>query len=491
MKDQIKLLEKEAKVLEPHPTERSLWQRKTEQYAFKFLDQLSNSKTYVQSSNEGKGLENHPIQDTPISIEEVLTILEENVDSPGLNPASGGHLGYIPGGGIFPTALGDYLAAITNRYAGIYFGGPGAVRMENLLIQWMCSIMGYPKSASGNLSSGGSIGNLIAIVTARDFKKITSQNIPNSVIYLTSQVHHCVQKAIRISGLNEIHTTYIPVDKDFKMDMNVLRQQIQEDINAGKNPFLLIGSAGTTDVGAVDPLEEMADIAKEFNLWFHVDAAYGGFFILTEEGKKKLKGIEKSDSLVIDPHKGLFLSYGLGTVLIKNVKAQQDAHFYQANYMQDAVVNQDALSPADLSPELTKHFRGLRMWLPLQLFGVAPFKAALSEKLLLTQYFYKKIQALGFEVGPFPELSVMIYRYIPQDGDANDFNAKLIQHVHKDGRVFLSSTTIEGVYWLRIAVLAFRTHLDTIDLCLKVLSEGIDLLKKEVVSEVVDKVIGD
>lgn len=480
MNDKIKKLEKQARILEPNPTERSHWQRMTEKYAFEFLDQLPHTKTYIQSENNGKDLAKHPIKDTPISIEEVLKILEKNVDTPGLNPASGGHLGYIPGGGIFPTALGDYLAAVTNRYAGIYFGGPGAVRMENILIQWMCSIMGYPSTASGNLSSGGSIGNLIAIVTARDFKKIRSQDIPNSVIYLTSQVHHCVQKAIRIAGLHEAQTIYIPVDENFKMDMVFLRQQIQKDLKAGRKPFLLIGSAGTTDVGAVDPLEEMADIATENDLWFHVDAAYGGFFILTEEGKTKLKGIERSDSLVIDPHKGLFLSYGLGTVLIKNVKAQQDAHFYQANYMQDAILDQEELSPADLSPELTKHFRGLRMWLPLQLFGVAPFKAALAEKLLLTQYFYKKIQALDFEVGPFPELSVMIYRYVPENGDANAFNAKLIQHVHKDGRVFLSSTTIDGVYWLRIAILAFRTHMKTIDLCLQVLQEGVIFLKEEI-----------
>lgn len=479
MIDKIKLLENIARILEPNKIQRGKWQQKTEAYAFEFLDQLPHAKTYIQSENNGKDLTKYPIKDTPLPIEEVLQILDRNVDSPGLNPASGGHLGYIPGGGIFPTALGDYLAAVTNRYAGVYFGGPGAVRMENILIKWMCSIMGYPSNASGNLSSGGSIGNLIAIVTARDFKKITSQNIPNSVIYLTSQVHHCVQKAIRIAGLNEVEIKYIPVDRYFKMDMNILRHEIQNDLNLGKKPFLLIGSAGTTDVGAIDPLEDMANIAKEYDLWFHVDAAYGGFFILTDEGRQKLKGIEQSDSLVIDPHKGLFLSYGLGTVLIKNVKALQDAHFYQANYMQDAFLDQEELSPADLSPELTKHFRGLRMWLPLQLFGVAPFKAALSEKLLLTQYFYKKIQTLGFEVGPFPELSVMIYRFIPKKGDANEFNAKLIQYVHKDGRVFLSSTTIEDVYWLRIAILAFRTHLETIDLCLQVLKEGIEILEKE------------
>ncbi|HHH49919.1 MAG TPA: aminotransferase class I/II-fold pyridoxal phosphate-dependent enzyme, partial [Saprospiraceae bacterium] len=469
----IKTYEEKARLLEPSIEKRTLWQKKVEQYAFNFLDKIDNTKAFVQTETKGKDLLNYPFSNAPISIEKALSILDKNVDTLGLNPASGGHLGYIPGGGIFPTALGDYLAAVTNRYAGIFFGGPGAVRVENMLIRWMCSIMGYPSDAFGNLASGGSIGNLTAIVTARDFKKITPQNIPNSVIYLTDQVHHCVQKAIRIAGLQQAQTTYIPVDDQFKMDTNFLRQQIKKDKQAGKNPFLLIGSAGTTNVGAIDPLDTLADLAEEFNLWFHVDAAYGGFFILTEEGKAKLKGIERSDSVVIDPHKGLFLSYGLGAVLIKNVKALQDAHQYQASYMQDAQRGIDEPSPADLSPELTKHFRGLRLWLPLQLYGLAPFKAALTEKLMLTQYFYHEIQTLGFEVGPFPELSVMIYRYVPQNGDANDFNARLTQFVHADGRVFLSSTTIDGVFWIRIAILAFRTHLNTIDLCLEVLKKGV------------------
>ncbi len=266
MIEKIKELEKESLLLEPNDEDRLLWQRKVEQYAFKFIDDLSNSKTYIPTEDGGKDLLNYPISDQPIPIEDALNILEKNVDNIGLNPASGGHLGYIPGGGIFPTALGDYLAAVTNRYAGIYFGGPGAVRIENMLIRWMCSVMGYPETASGNLASGGSIGNLIAIVTARDFKKIEPQIIPKSVIYLTSQVHHCVQKAIRIAGLNQAQTTYIPVDENFKMDLNALRKQIQKDLADGKKPFLLIGSAGTTDVGAVDPLNDLADIAEEFNL---------------------------------------------------------------------------------------------------------------------------------------------------------------------------------------------------------------------------------
>ena len=186
-------------------------------------------------------------------IETVLDIFQKEVDGQGLNPASGGHLGYIPGGGIYPTAMGDFLAAVTNRYAGIFFGGPGAVRLENQLIRWMCKLLGFPETALGNLTSGGSIANLIAIVTARDVKGIKAIEVPNAVIYLTEQVHHCVQKALRIAGLRESVIRYIPMDKGFRMDAEVLKAQVKQDKQAGLRPLLVVGSAGTTDVGAIDP----------------------------------------------------------------------------------------------------------------------------------------------------------------------------------------------------------------------------------------------
>jgi glutamate/tyrosine decarboxylase-like PLP-dependent enzyme len=242
---------------------------------------------------------------------------------------------------------------------------------------------------------------------------------------------------------------------------------------------LVIASAGTTDVGAVDPLEQIADIAKRHALWYHIDAAYGGFFALTAEGKRKLAGMDRSDSLVIDPHKGLFLPYGLGVVLVKDRSRLRESHNYQANYMQDAVESRDEPSPADLSPELTKHFRGLRLWLPLKLHGTAPFRACLEEKLLLAKYFYAEVKKLGFECEVEPELSVVVYRYIPKNGDANAFNKRLLDEVVADGRVFISSTTLNGKFTLRFACLAFRTHLKTVDILLDVLKEKIRILERE------------
>lgn len=483
MRKEIKQLEQTARLLDPSLQTRTDWNAAIQQYADSFLSEIETAKGYVTSETQGKGITDLSFSETSKNLPELLKILETEVDSQGINSAAGSHFGYIPGGGLYPSAMADYLVAVANKYTGIFIASPGGVRMENQLIRWMCEMVGFPENSLGNLTSGGSIANLIAIVTARDAKEITSRKVEKAVIYLTEQVHHCVQKAIRIAGLHEATIRYIPMDDHYKMDADYLEVQVRVDKKNGLIPFLVVGSAGTTDVGAIDPLERIGRIAEEHNLWFHVDAAYGGFFLLTEnifnENGDNLKtnfaGIELSDSVAIDPHKGLFLPYGLGAVMIKDVKAQMNAHFYRANYMQDAndFNPADQPNPADLSPELTKHARGLRMWLPLHLFGIAPFRACLEEKILLTRYFYEEVQKIGFEVGNYPELSVAIYRYVPKNGEANEFNELLVQHLQKDGRIFISSTNLKGVYWIRIALLSFRTHLNHVDLYLKMLQEAI------------------
>jgi aromatic-L-amino-acid decarboxylase len=467
-------LEHTARQLEPSPATRNAWNAAVQAYADRFIDQIEDIKAFVTGKEQGVGLPAFGLEESGRPIDDLLEVLQEQVDTPGLNPASGGHLGYVPGGGIFPTALGDYLADVTNRYAGVFFAGPGAVRMENQLIRWMCGLVGYPDTALGNLTSGGSIANLIAVTTARDKMGIRARAVERAVVYLSVQTHHCVHKALRIAGLVECVLREVPLDAGFRMDAAALSGMIEADKKAGLLPFLVVASAGTTDTGVVDPLDAIADIAQAEGLWFHIDAAYGGFFTLVDSLRPRFKGIERSDSIAIDPHKGLFLAYGTGAVLVRDVPALFQSHYYKANYMQDALGDYDELSPADLSPELTKPFRGLRMWLPLQLFGLAPFRAALEEKALLCRYFYEKVQALGFEVGPPPELSIMIFRYVPETGDADAFNAKLVQFVHDDGRVFITSTRINGVFWIRLAVLSFRTHRREIDICLEVLGKGVE-----------------
>jgi glutamate/tyrosine decarboxylase-like PLP-dependent enzyme len=502
----IRELEPLARQLEPDAPRRSRWNEAVTGYAARFLDDIYDNPVFRPDHDGGRGLYDSPISEAPIDMNAALELIRENVDEPSLNPASGGHLAYIPGGGVFPSSLGDYLAAVGNSYAGVYFPGPGAVRMEHMLVNWMAELAGLPATAGGDLTSGGSIANLAGIVTARDAHDLRARDFHRTVVYLTEQVHHCINKAIRIAGLGECVVRRIPVDVRSRMRADTLADAIRKDRGDGLVPWLVIASAGTTDTGAVDPLRDIADIASQHGLWYHIDAAYGGFFLLcdpavltpaddgdataepTERGDGRnndapapghtaatsrygiLDGIERADSIVMDPHKGLFLPYGTGAVIVRDRKLLQKAHWYTANYMQDAVEAADEYSPADHSPELTRHFRGLRMWLPLKLFGVSPFRAALEEKLMLARYFHEEIQKRdGFEVGPFPELSVVTYRYVPKRGDANEFNRRLVVAVQNDGRAFISSTTLNGVFTLRLAVLCFRSHLDQIDAALDAL----------------------
>jgi len=387
----ITALEKISEDLEPTEKVRAEYHQQILGFADEFINTIHDRPSYQERKKAIKGLD---IDGKKKNLGSILELYNKKVTPYGINPAGGGHIGYIPGGGIYASALGDYIADISNEYAGVYFGSPGAVTIENELIDWFKDVFGFPKKTIGNLTSGGSIANLIALTSARDKHGITGKKIKKSVIYLSPQTHHCIDKALRIIGLGNVVLRYLELDKNHRVKSKILKKQIKKDKAAGLNPFLVIASAGTTDTGAIDPLQDIATIAKKQKMWFHVDAAYGGFFILCPEKKNRFKGIEKADSLVIDPHKGLFLPYGTGAVLVKDKEAVLHSHHYTANYMQDTVGTDLSISPAEVSPELTKHFRGLRLWLPLQLHGLEPFVACLQEKLLLTQYFRERLLAM-------------------------------------------------------------------------------------------------
>lgn len=480
MLERIEELERIARELEPELDVRRDTRQKVGEYSDDFIERIYDIPAYHITEDKGIGLLDSPISEDGIGIDEAIGLIRDHVDRPGLNPASHGHLGYIPGGGIYNASLGDYLADITNRYAGVFYASPGAVRMENMLIRWMGELIGWSGDFSGNLASGGSIANLIAIVTARDAQGLTSKDFHKGVIYTSTQQHHCLDKSFKIAGLADCVIRHIELDEKYRMKPEALAEAIEKDKADGLVPWLVIASAGTTDVGAIDPMNELGTIAHEHGLWFHVDAAYGGFFILCEKGPELLNGIELADSCVMDPHKGLFLPYGLGVVLVKNTEQLRLSHEFHANYMQDTMGSDDELSPATLSPELTKHYRGLRLWLPLKLHGVAPFRACLEEKLLLTKYFRNELlKDPKWEVGPEPDLSVTYFRYLPENCDANEFNEKLVKAIKADGRVFLSSTSLGDQFVIRLAVLAFRTHKHTIDLTLQIMNEKVAELTVE------------
>lgn len=479
-------VEREALALEPGAEERSALTGQVHRYAEDFLEALPDLPAYRVTEAMGIGIREGTIGDAPVGITRALQLLRDHVDGPGLNPASGGHLGYIPGGGLFAASLGDYLADITNRYAGVFFGGPGAVRLENLVIRWVGDVVGYPAGMAGVHMAGGSVANMVALATARDGHGLRGADYAGAVVYLSSQTHHCIAKSLRVLGLGECQVREVPLDDRYRMVPETLDDLVAADRASGLRPWLVVASAGTTDVGAVDPLAAIGAVARRHGLWFHVDAAYGGFFALTARGRALMAGIEASDSVVLDPHKSLFLPYGSGVVLVRDGRLLAATHHYEANYMQDARKVADELSPADLSPELTRPFRALRLWLPLMIHGVAPFRAALEEKHLLARWFRTELERRGFWVGPEPELSVVVYRYIPErmrapgavvDWDAVDrYNEQLVEAIRRDGRVFISSTRLDGRFTLRIAVVVHRTHKATIDTALAVLDELVDRL---------------
>ena len=479
----LRELERAAQPLEPGPARRRELRDAVVASTERFLQEIDTLKAYDHSGDRGRGLLAAPIGEHGIPLADALDLLEREVIRPGGNPSSGGHLAYIPGGAIYHAALGDFLAAVSNKYAGIFFSGLGPVRMENLLVRWVADLVGYPAEAGGTILSGGSLANLTAVVAAREAHCLRGADYASAVVYLTTQAHHSLHKALRIAGLGEATIREIPLDERHRMRPEALAEAIAADRAAGLRPWLIVATGGATDTGAVDPLDQIADVAQHEGCWFHVDAAYGGFFLLTDHGRALLKGIARSDTAVLDPHKSLFLPWGSGMILARDTRTLLAAHSATGAYMQDAVRQVPAdpveISPSDLSPELTKHFRALRMWLPLILLGTAPFRAALEEKLLLARYFQQEVQTLGFQAGPAPDLSIVTFRWAPpgvSPEQADRMNQQIVDNVRRDGRIFLSSTQLEGRFTLRMAALAFRTHRRHIDLALRILGEQVATL---------------
>ncbi len=474
----IAACEARSRELEPGPEQREGLRAQVIGHGEAFLGRLEHAKAYCQDSQPAQGIRAAVIDDEPGDLASLLRLVEHAVEGSGINPASGGHLGYIPGGGIYAAALGDYLAAVSNRYAGVRFASPGAVEMEDAVLRWLADLVGMPEGWGGNLTSGGSIATLIAVVAAREAADLRARDYENAVIYATDHAHHCISKALRVAGMADAVRREVAMDSRYRMDSEALAVAIVEDRAAGLRPFLVVASAGTTDVGAIDPLDAIGEVCQREDLWLHVDAAYGGFFLLCEELHGHLRGMRHADSVVLDPHKGLFLPFGSGAVLVRDKQAMLRGHSFHAHYLQDATDDHalHAPSPGEVSPEFSKHFRGPRIWLPLMLHGLRPFRACLEEKRLLALHFHRAVAALGFEVGPVPELSVVTYRWVPESSDADAFNQRLLELIHEDGRIFISSTRLDGKFVLRAALLSFRTRLSHVEMLLQVLEEKVALL---------------
>ena len=387
----------------------------------------------------------------------------------GFDTAGPGYVGFIPGGGLMSAAVADLLALGTNQFMNIAAATPVFAAIEASVIRWLCGLFGLPDTSLGILTSGGSMANFSAVVAARNDR--LPETFLTGTIYVSEHVHQSVAKAARLAGFPLDAVRTVACTPDLAIDVVALAGEIAADRAAGRTPFLLVGSAGTTNTGAVDPLDALADLAAAEGLWFHVDAAYGGFFQLTSRGRRALAGIERADSITLDPHKGMFLPYGTGCLLVRDGERLRAAHQAEGQYLQD-LARGDLPDFADYSPELSREFRGLRVWLPLHLHGVDAFRAALDEKLDLARHVYDALARDGrLEVPWEPPLSIVAFRL--RDGDATA-NRALLERINASKRVFLSSTVVDGDFTLRVCVLSHRTHRDRIDELVKIIGEAVE-----------------
>jgi aromatic-L-amino-acid/L-tryptophan decarboxylase len=399
-------------------------------------------------------------------VDELLAVLDRAA-AKGINSASGGVFAYVPGSGLVSAAVAELLAGVLNRYTGLAHPAPGLVALESDVLRWFADLFGLPAAAAGTLTTGASLATLSALVTART--AMLPPDFRAGTLYVTDQSHHCVAKAARIAGFPAAAVRIVPTDAHLRMDTDALRRAIDADRAAGRLPFCVVATAGTTNTGTIDPLPAIAEVAATERLWLHVDGAYGGFFQLTDRGRDRLRGIDHADSLVLDPHKSLFLPFGTGCLLVRDGRLLAAAHSLDddAPYLQDL---ETGTLPdfADHSPELTREFRGLRLWLPLHLHGVAAFRAALDEKLDLAAHVHEQLSRIPAltVLGP-PDLSTVAFRC--RAGDAA--TTELLRRVNAEGRVLLSSTRVDGRVLGRVCVLNHRSDRSRVD-------EAIDALRR-------------
>ncbi len=479
--------------LEPDRHTQEHWLRAAAQFALDHLAALETAPAVGAVGAEGNriasevsvAIPEHPLDE---GVQRVLHILSRAVGA-SLNSAGPGYLAYIPGGGLYAAALADLISDCVNRYTGLAAAAPALVRLESDVLAWLARAFGYGPAARGLLTSGGSLANFSAIVTARHAQVGDSGDLRGAIVYTSTQAHHSVRKSVRLAGVPPQNVRAIPVDECFRMNAAALAAAVRADKARGLQPFLVVAAAGTTNTGAIDPLTSLAERCAAEQLWLHVDAAYGGAFVLCAEGRRLLAGIERADSITFDPHKGLFLPYGTGCLLVREGERLRRAHAAEADYLQDFEAMDRAgepPSPAEYGPELSRDSRGLRLWLPLMLHGAAAFRAALAEKLALARRFHEALQAAvtagaPLEIVAAPQLTVVAFRPRRQPDETlarwNARSGALLRAINARHRVYLSSTALpvrDGLaFTLRVCVLNFRTHARHVDACVEDLERAL------------------
>ena len=423
------------------------------------------------------------------------------------NSRHNGHprfFGYVASPATAPGAFADLIAATLNANVTSWRSGPAATEIERTVVGWLATLIGYSNEthkAHGILTSGGSMANLTALLIAHRAKSdldVAATGLWNHpapmTVYASDQIHMSIPKAADILGLGRAQVRLVASDDRFRLNLTSLRRTIANDIELGMKPFCVVASAGTVNTGAVDPLNEIADLADEFGLWFHIDGAYGALAALDETKRPLFRGLARADSISLDPHKWLYVPIDSGCLLFRDeARARAAFSFDSADYIKVHEQNADeAFAFWNYGPELSRRFRALKIWLTLRYYGVRRIAAAISEDNALAVYLGEKVEAAAdFELLAAPELSICCFRYLPTtlrlqlqaklragedstaiDAELDRLNTDIMNAVQRGGRAYLSSATIRGKFALRACITNFRTTRADIDQTLEIIREA-------------------
>ncbi len=379
-------------------------------------------------------------------------------------------LAFIPSSPTWASVLATFLISGYNIFQGTWLESSGPSQIEVTVLDWFREWLGYPAGSSGVLTSGGSAANLLAIVAARE----AAGNPERGTIYLSEQSHGSLARAARVAGIDPGRIRLVAADGASRIVPASLRAALAEDRAGGLHPFLVVGNAGTTNTGAIDPLAEIAGIADGEGLWYHVDGAYGGFAILDPEVRPLMAGLERSDSVTLDPHKWFFQPYETGCLMVRDPGRLEAAFRIAPDYLQDAAWGPEHVNFCDRGIQLTRIFRALRIWLSVQRYGLAAHRAEISRAIALARGAAARIRAHPeLELLAPPGLGIVCFRYRGPEHAAvpatalDELNRRIQDEIVQSGFAMMSSTRLGGRLSLRFCILNIRTTeedlADTVD----------------------------
>ena len=459
-------------MLEPSADEIRKWENSVTQFMIEYLGGLRDRPVYRHTSSREirSGLDStFPTRGT--DFDSLLRIFRDTIVPFSRQNAHPRMFGYVQSPGTPIGAFADLLASTLNANLTIWRSAPAPVELERLTIDWIRQILGFPAEADGLFVSGGSMANLAALAPARQTKY---DSLGRLRLYASSATHFSIVKAAALLGIGRENVQHVAVDERFKMRVDDLVAKINADLEAGYVPFCVVGNAGTVDTGAVDPLNEIRDVANRFQLWMHVDGSYGAFAILAESTKKLFAGMEQADSIALDPHKWLYLPVDVGCVIYRNPEAAHAAFAHEAEYTRMFGEEADeAFVCWDYGLELSRRFRALKVWMLLKGVGLDRLSEAIESNLACARHLQSMVEATDdFEMVAPVELSIFCFRHVPahlknESSNLIDaFNERLLVALQRDGSSYLSNTTLAGRFALRGCVLNYRTTLRDMEILL-------------------------